>query len=485
MVAAGVSYAELRIPTAAGVAGRVVRLGSPDEASTVAPTVLPLDVDGQVVADLVLPASAHPPNGPDVSLPLVAEAVALALCNETLTTSARRQAVLNDTVALIEGMVFAKAAESDVIAMVGDGLRRMLDASVVLVSLDAAADDGGTAVDDAGGCTCLLSYYDVGRGVVVRSRECPHDVLDRLAQARGFGAVVTGHGPVATTGVLSQIHGPWLVVPIDSDGHSIGVICAVRDEAAAAFTTEDVTRVSNVSSRTAMALRYLRSQEWSDTRLVTHERHRIARDLHDLTIQRLYGVGMMLDTGLRLTDGESVTAGRAAAAIDEINEAIYELRLAIAGFEGEPPPVGGHEVVEAVTEEVTRQALRFREPPQVRTDISADFRCPRPVLRALTAAAREALSNAARHTFEPQVGITLTVDDCEVVLAVVSAGAPRADAGGSREGTGRGVSNLTARARALGGDCTLRVADDGAELRWWVPVAVTSPSAPVPDPAGG
>ncbi len=193
----------------------------------------------------------------------------------------------------------------------------------------------------------------------------------------------------------------------------------------------------------------------------TEDRERIARDLHDTVIQRLFAAGMTLQgTAARITDSE--TRVRVEKAVDELDATIKEIRSAI--FALQAPPDGGPglrgELVRLTNE--LRPALGFS--PRMQFDGAVEGIHP-VVAENLVPALREALSNVARHAHASEVRVIIDVHD-EVCLSVVDdgVGIPDSVVGGN------GLANLTARAEMLGGSCSARRGDaGGGVLEWRVP----------------
>lgn len=386
----------------------------------------------------------------------------------------------DDAISRVQGMAMSARQEGDVVTPFADSLRILAAADTVVVCLDPVRSD-----DPAGGSD--LAYgpptgYLVARAGRRMERFAGNvDTAGRLAVLAASGIPICGTGALAQSGPLGHLAGPWMIVPFGSESGRLGWVCVVRPAGKDGFTDDDVDHVITFCARTAFALRYLRLRAAAQAQLVVRERERIARDLHDLTIQRIFGVGMMLDTGLRLTNGECVPADRAAAAIEEINEAIAELRRAIDGLDIEPPPATAAEVMQAVRRECGRQALRFPESPALRLDLPDDLLLDNCALRALTAAIREGLSNAARHSFCRSVTLDLGAHEGQLSLRLANEGQARA----APDHEGRGLRNLRARAADLGGDCSMDVSNTGSLLRWWIPIGPTARKMPGPDPASG
>jgi len=215
-----------------------------------------------------------------------------------------------------------------------------------------------------------------------------------------------------------------------------------------------ITIVRDITERLE-ADRRLRQVE-TDLRVV-EDRERIARDLHDNTIQRLFAAGLMLQAAL--SDADEEVAMRVGAVIDDLDDTIRELRSVIFGLH---PRTRGlrSEILRIVSDE--RRVLGFE--PQVRFNGLIDT-VSDAIATQLTATLREALSNVTRHAHASSVQVVLECDD-NVVLRVLDNG------DGIHENAieGNGTRNLTARASMLGGQCQ-RVArpNGGTMLEWMVP----------------
>jgi signal transduction histidine kinase len=373
-------------------------------------------------------------------------------------------------------MVLSARDEADVLVLFADAVRSLLSAEMVIVG--AHPDVEGELPAAA---TYVVSSPSTDRGAGVEWTRDMVDPVGKLNLLATCGGPVLGTGTLTESGLLARHRGPWVVAPLALGVGRIGFVCVVRSMGAAPFSAEGLATLDTFCARTAYALGTLRLRAAEDDQVKFHERHRIARELHDLTLQRIFGVGMLLETGLRLTNGECVPADRAAAAIEEINEAIAEMRRAIEGFEGEPPPVGAAEIEATVRREIGRQALRFDTPPTITIALSSRMVAERDTMRALTAAVREGLSNAARHTACDSVAVDLVTRGHRLVLTMVNEGTGRDCACRG----GRGISNLSRRARDLGGRCEFVADQDRATLTWWVPVDFTTSAERDRRSAGG
>ena len=199
---------------------------------------------------------------------------------------------------------------------------------------------------------------------------------------------------------------------------------------------------------------------------IAGDRERIARDLHDTVIQRLFGAGMSLQATLALP----IEAARARVenTIDVIDDTIKELRMAIFSLQGGAASVGGlrGHLLEVLTE--AGPALGF-EP---RLQFDGPIEGIEPVIAEhLTATLREALSNVTHHAQATSARVIVGVGD-EITLTVIDdgVGVPTQVLGG------RGLTNMNRRARELGGTFDIsREPTGGSHLTWQVPHSPPEP----------
>jgi PAS domain S-box-containing protein len=195
---------------------------------------------------------------------------------------------------------------------------------------------------------------------------------------------------------------------------------------------------------------------------ISDDRERIARNLHDTVIQRLFATGLALESSLGRADLEE----RAEQAISSIDAAIRELRTAIFSLRRAPDAVGLADALRLSAEE----ARRIIE-GHLRVDVATELdRIDRPDLREeLLAVVREALSNLARHAHADEATLRVTLSDGDVVVEVGDNGVGF-DPADPR--SGQGLSSLAARAANRGGSCRVVSAmGQGTRLEWRVPIS--------------
>lgn len=199
------------------------------------------------------------------------------------------------------------------------------------------------------------------------------------------------------------------------------------------------------------------------------DRERIARDLHDTVIQRLFATGMTVQALSARVDDTGVS-GRLDQVVDELDDTIKEIRTAIFGLQAHSAWGKGirGEVLRVAKE--ASASLGFE--PRVRFDGPVDTLVDRRVGDELVPTLREALSNVARHADADDVDVVVRVGGGRVVLLVSDDGrGPGAPGTADDPLSGHGLRNLAARAEALGGWCELRPGPHrGATLEWDVPL---------------
>lgn len=192
------------------------------------------------------------------------------------------------------------------------------------------------------------------------------------------------------------------------------------------------------------------------------ERDRIARDLHDRVIQRIFGVGLAIQADVgRCHDAD--LARRLEQRVADLDDAIHELRTSI--FELHTRPTEDRDVRDVVREVVNAAARVLGFQPQVVVDGSLNI--PQHVIVELEAALRESLSNVAKHAQALTCTVELFAQRGDLVLSITDDGcgidpsAPR----------GSGLDNLVERAVRLGGSCEVSARrPTGTVVLWTVPV---------------
>ncbi|MDQ4133391.1 MAG: GAF domain-containing protein [Actinomycetota bacterium] len=265
--------------------------------------------------------------------------------------------------------------------------------------------------------------------------------------------------------------GPSLFVPLASEGHIFGTLAVARTLGSLPFANDEVELVLSFASQASVVLEHERSRQHLQRLQLLEDQERIARDLHDTVIQRLFASGLTLQGVARLiNDPEALR--RVEAAVEELDVTVRQIRTVIFDVAA-PSSVhdsGIRKRVLALTREAGR-ALGFE--PRVVFSGPVDSAVPETVAQELLPTLREALSNVVRHANAHAVEVEVSVDR-DVVLCVRDdgVGVPI----GSEDSGGRGTVNMRARAERLGGNLTVGPGPDGgAGVRWQVPLRSPNP----------
>jgi signal transduction histidine kinase len=224
--------------------------------------------------------------------------------------------------------------------------------------------------------------------------------------------------------------------------------------------------LSSFAAQAAVALELAERRRDAERFAVFEDRDRIARDLHDLVIQRLFATGMQLEGAGRLIDTRPAEAAtRVRGAVDDLDDTIRELRSTIYGLQA--PEDERSSLRALILQVVDAGAEQLGFAPSLRMDGLLDTLVPIAVSEHALAALREALSNAARHASARAVEVSVAVRDDQLLLDVVDNGV-----GMGETHRRSGLANLAARAAQLGG--TLDIASEpaaGTRISWRVPLS--------------
>ena len=271
----------------------------------------------------------------------------------------------------------------------------------------------------------------------------------------------------AARGAMSQI-GPAILFPLGAPGNVRGVLTVGRRHGAPPFPDAQADVVASFAAQAGVALELAASRAEAERLSLYEDRDRIARDLHDLVIQRLYATGMSLEGTMPMITRPEV-ASRITNAVDAMDETIKDIRATIFALQArgidDRPDLRGDIVT--LVEEMTPM-LGFAPSLRLGAGLGEEIRPE--VAEQVLYALREALSNAARHSGASQVDVTVDVDADGMLTVLVSDDGTGIPADGRRSG----LRNLASRAEKLGGELRLADADPGAaapgtRLEWRVP----------------
>jgi two-component system, NarL family, sensor histidine kinase DevS len=261
----------------------------------------------------------------------------------------------------------------------------------------------------------------------------------------------------------------FLGVPIRARDEVFGNLYLTDKKSAEVFSDIDEELVVGLAAAAGVAIENARLHARVQELALVQDRERIARDLHDTVIQRLFATGLSLQGAAGLIRGDPETAvGRVQAAVDDLDLTVRHIRSAIFQLEASEERGGGvrADVLDLLTE--AGQALGFQ--PTVVFEGPVDAVTPAPVATDILATLREALSNVARHAGASRVNVVLAVqagDRGELMLRVTDdgIGPPAPD-----QSRGHGLDNMATRARRRNGSFEIEsIVPHGTAIEWRVP----------------
>ncbi|WP_020498923.1 GAF domain-containing sensor histidine kinase [Sciscionella marina] len=263
-------------------------------------------------------------------------------------------------------------------------------------------------------------------------------------------------------------YGPFAAAPFGNAVRRLGALTVYRRAGANPFEPAMVDVLTAFAAQAGTVLVLAEGAMARERLAVYQERDRLARELHDVLVQRLYGTGMQLDLVTRRLEGklEPADSERLAGAVDQLDTAIEEVRATVRALRGaEPLGEHGPDLAESIRTEVAAAGELLDTEPSL--EIEGDMATvPVAIADHVRAAAREALSNVVRHSGARQLHVALLIREGVLHLIV------RDDGCGIPPGvTERGLRNLVARAKVAGGRCGIRSSPrSGTIVRWQVPL---------------
>jgi signal transduction histidine kinase len=254
----------------------------------------------------------------------------------------------------------------------------------------------------------------------------------------------------------------FLGVPVRVHGEVYGILYLTNKKTAPEFSEDDEELVGALAVASGIAIENARLHGLVRDRALTEDRDRIARDLHDSVIQRLFAIGLSLQGTARLVERPEAVM-RIGEAIEKLDETIRQLRKAIFDIELTINKEGLHPKVLDLVHEL-RPVLGLL--PQVSFSGPVDTAVSDALVEEVLAVLREALTNVGKHAHASQVVITIAAGE-ELRLVVADDGLGIAGSNSS----GLGLKNLRGRAERLGGDVELGTSrEGGTRLTWHVPL---------------
>ncbi len=394
----------------------------------------------------------------ETALVAVAGAAGLAVENARLRADARRHGQWQQATAEVTQRLLSASEPRDVLTLVVQHALEISGADAVALAEPDASGNYISVTHAAGiGTEALV-------GVVIPAEQSLTAVVMRTGQPAIVDAYSTDPRIASAAKRVTEL-GPAVVVPLGVPGDVRGVMVAARQAGAQPLPPAAVEMVTTFAAQAGIGLKLAGLRRDAQQLALLADRDRIARDLHDLVIQRLFATGMSLEGALPLVH-DAGAADRVGRAVDELDGTIQDIRAAIYTLQSRDQDGAGQPDLQAritaVAEDMT-PALGFA--PWLRIDGPVDARVPPDIAEDVLAVIREGLSNAARHARASHVDVVvMTSADLSVVVQDDGIGIPP----GQRWS---GLANLTDRAAELGGSLGVSPGETGGtRLVWRVPL---------------
>ncbi|MEU0160076.1 GAF domain-containing protein [Streptomyces sp. NPDC006261] len=403
---------------------------------------VPIRVQGEVFGNLYLTEKQDGGEFSDYDLHMVrvlATEAGIAIGNARLYEAARQRERWIDGSVAVTTALLAGGDADDALSVVAEQARHLADSAAGIV---------------------LLPTEEGGLEIVAVSADDPSDSLGVIIPARSTvvakllaGEAVFIDDSATDSRMVTRLagrFGPSMLLPLQSGGRVLGALATPRARGARPFSRTERTLATQFASQAALALMMAEAQRDRERLAVYEDRDRIARDLHDLVIQRLFATGMMLKSAQRRSLVPEVRTGVGRAA-DELDVTIQEIRTAIFALQQEPAeaPSG---LRTRVLREINMAAVPLGFRPSHRFLGAVDSLVGELTGKNLVAALREALSNAFRHAGASVIDVVVDAtaalpDGRAAVRLTVSDDGVGIPEGGRRSG----LRNLARRAESLGG----------------------------------
>ncbi len=383
----------------------------------------------------------------------LAAAAGVAIENARLYDDARRRARWLEACMDVSGLLLSSGRDYTSGGLDPIAHRALRESESGLALLAVPAEDGS-------GYVVLGVAGD--HGSVFAGQTLPLDtpLLENVLD--GGEPVMLEDASVLLADIDDRIRGPLLAVALRTPEAHHGVLLMVRTSDAVRFSRTEVEMGAVYGSYIALALELTRVHRLREQLLVYSDRDRIARDLHDLVIQRLFAAGLSVQSLTRFTKDDHA-AERIRNITGELDEAIRSLRDTIYSLKSsnsETEQLSGR--IRRVAKS-SAKALPFV--PQLTLTGPVDAVTPEKADNVV-AVVSEGLSNAIRHSGADAISVSVSVVRGRVTVVITDNGT-----GFSDPDKRNGLINLEDRARMLDGECNITSAPAaGTTLKWTVPL---------------
>lgn len=392
----------------------------------------------------------------EVVLQALAAAAGVAIDNARLFERSRTRERWLGAVAKVNGELLGGASVTDTLGLIVESVRELAEADGVMILL---ADPAGK---EPRSLAVSATSSERAGSLPGTSISGDHPLLDEVF-ATGQATLIADLGTVFPSDEETTLTGPGVMVPLTSAVGVGGILVVGREKGSQQFKADQLPMLSSFADQAAVAFEFAEKQRNQRLLDVLADRDRIAQDLHDHVIQRLFATGMSLQSVLpRVPD--DFARNRVAQGVEQLDRTVREIRTSIFDLHtsGADKSVSlRRRLLDAITELTTDPGVA----PSVRIGGAVDTLVPVALHEHAEAVVREALSNAIRHSGANEITVSVEADG-ELVIEVT-------DNGVGLEETGRrsGLENLAQRAERCGGRAEFTGRDGGGtKIVWRVPL---------------
>lgn len=418
---------------------------------------VPISVRGEVFGSIYLTekTSGRPFSHDDeIVVQALAAAAGIAVENSRLYETALTQQLWLEATGKITTELLSGTDPSDVLRLVVDSALELTEASTTVLAVPDHALHPDDEVSEL--------IVTVATGVQAELFIGHHIPVAHSTSGRAFRQRVpvrADHLGFSPTPEVATEFGPALAVPLRAGESVVGVLLTLRMTGGHPFDDEQMPLMATFADQAAIALELATSQRRSRELELLAERDRIARDLHDHVIQRLFAVGLSLQSTLQRTRDRELERSLGQA-VEDLHEVVRDIRGTIFDLHGGD----GNQLRDVLSEVITEltdagglhATVRMSGPLSVVKDGLAEH---------AEAVVREAISNVVRHAHADNVTVTISVgDDLTIDVSDDGEGIPDRVARS-------GLHNLAERARSVQGSLRVqRRTDGGTRLVWSAPL---------------
>ncbi|MCX2949126.1 GAF domain-containing protein [Lentzea sp. NEAU-D7] len=380
----------------------------------------------------------------EVVLEALAAAAGVAVENARLFERSRTRERWLEATAEINAQLLAGATAEDALRLIAQRAVELASASWAAVLLREGDD--------------LLTAAHAGGRAVPETFSGDAPVLAQVLETAAPALVEEVDGQF---GDLPAESGAAAVLPLRAGSTVTGVLLAVRDKDAPGFGVDLMPLLASFADQAVVAIEFAENQNAKRLVDVLEDRDRIARDLHDHVIQRLFATGMSLQGSLTWVTHPEVRR-RVTKAVNQLDQTVLEIRTSIFDLQADASDTGLRRRLLNIVAEITEGA---DVSPAVRMSGTIDSLVPDYIGAHAEAVVRETVTNAMRHSHATELTLTVEAGD-SLIISMVDNGL-----GMPPEVARSGLRNLEQRAAELNG--TLTVGEEpggGTRVTWRVPL---------------